>query len=173
MAGRTHEDPRKRWTGDQTTFQRVYDVLVGTADAVSARQFAEWAECSENGARGALEQLVEMGIAQRTDSRPAGYRRNPSYVRWKRVETLVREHDESELRARLEDLLETDRALQERYGVPGPDAVTVPDDPTEGHDELHERWEDLTEWRTIRRDVPLLKRAVQRLASSNDGRARV
>ncbi|MFC4248006.1 hypothetical protein ACFOZ7_13820 [Natribaculum luteum] len=167
------DDPAAQWSADRTTFQRIYDVLVGTTNTASAQQFAEWADCSENGARQALEQLVEMGIAERATARPALYRRNPSYFRWKRVETLAREHNTSDLRARLEELLEADQGFQEKYGVPDPDAVVVADDPDESHEELHDRWEDLTEWRTTRRDITLLKRAVQRAESSNNDRARV
>lgn len=167
-------DAATDWTDDRTTFQRVYDVLVGTTDPASAQRFAEWADCSENGARRALEQLVEMGIATRTESRPATYRRNPSYFRWKRIERLADDHDASELRERLEKLLSEDRELQEKYGVPDPDAVTVDEGTAaEDHEKLHERWNDLSEWRTIRRDITLLQRAVQRAESRNDGRARV
>lgn len=164
--------PAESPTGDRTTFQRVYDLLVGTTDPASAQQFASWADCSENGARRALEQLVEMGIADRSNERPALYRRNPSYFRWKRVETLTRDHSTSELRARLEDLIDADREFQEQYGVPEPEAV-VPDDSIETHDTLHDRWEDLTEWRTVRRDITLLKRAVRRAESTANGQAGV
>jgi len=163
-------DPSKQWDADRTTFQRVYDILVGTTDPVSAQQFAEWARCSETGARQALEQLVEMGIAERTGTRPAQYQRNPSYFQWKRVETLAREHSAGELRSRLAELIEADQDLQETYGVPDPDAVVVSDYPVEDHEALHDRWDDLTEWRTIRQDITILKRAVQRAESPNDGR---
>ncbi|AEH35980.1 DUF7342 family protein [Halopiger xanaduensis] len=167
------DDSTADWADGRTTFQRVYDVLVGTTDSASAGQFAEWAECSENGARAALEQLVEMGIATRTDSRPATYRRNPSYFRWKRIERLADDHDASELRARLEELLADDRALQEKYDVPDPDAVPVDETAVADHEKLHERWDDLSEWRTIRRDITVLQRAVQRAESRNGDRARV
>ncbi len=173
MAG--PEDGREpqtdRWKADRTTFQRVYDVLVGTTDPASAQQFAEWADCSENGARRALEQLAEMGIATESEGRPVSYRRNESYFRWKRVERLVADHDESDLRDRLETLLAEEQEFQDRYGVPEPDAVVYED--IENHDELHDRWDDLTEWRTIRRDITLLSRAVQRSGSNADSRARV
>lgn len=163
-------DPSHQWDSDRTTFQRVYDVLVGTTDPVPAKQFGTWAHCSETGARQALEQLVEMGIAKRTGTRPVQYARNPSYFQWKRVESLAREHSVGELRDRLEALINADQELQETYQVPDPDAVAAGDDPAEDHETLHTRWEDLTEWRTIRRDITLLKRAVQRAASSNDNR---
>ncbi|ARS89520.1 DUF7342 family protein [Natrarchaeobaculum aegyptiacum] len=163
-------DPSARWQSDRTTFQRVYDVLVGTTDPASAQQFATRADCSENGARQALEQLVEMGIADRTDTRPRQYVRNESYLRWKRVETLAREHSIGELRSRLDDLITADSELQDRYDVPDPNAVVVSDDPDTDHETVHERWDDLADWRTIRRDIPILKRAVRRAESASDGR---
>lgn len=166
----TASEPSARWHSDRTTFQRVYDVLVGTTDPASAQQFANWADCSENGARQALEQLVEMGIADRTDTRHRQYARNESYLRWKRVETLAREHSVSELRSRLDALITADSELQAKYEVPDPDAVVVPDDPDTDHEAVHERWDDLTDWRTIRRDIPILKRAVRRAESAGDGR---
>jgi len=166
----TSSDSTNQWESDRTTFQRVYDVLTGTSKPVSAQQFSEWAVCSENGARQALEQLVEMEIAEQTETSPALYRRNPSYFEWKRVERLAREHSSGELRARLEDLLETDQKLQEKYGVLDPGAVVVTDDPAEDYDMLHDRWGDLTEWRTVRQDITMLKRAVRRTETGCHGK---
>ena len=163
----------EHWKADRTTFQRIYDVLTGTTAPATVGQFAKWADCSENGARKALDQLVEMGIGERTGTRPATYRRNRSYFRWKRVEALARDHRPRELRDRLGELIDSDRNLQEKYGVPDPDAVTAAGDVVVDHEALHERWDDLTEWRTIRRDIVILRRAVNRAESRRDERARV
>jgi predicted ArsR family transcriptional regulator len=157
-----------RWQDERTTFQRVYDVLVGTQSFLTAQEFADRAECSETAARNALEQLAEMGVAERRDGRPARYRRNDSYFRWKRVESLAREHSPDELQERLDDLIATDKEFQDEYGVPDPAAVSTADLPVDDHDALHERWEDLSEWRTVRRDIRLLRRAVERTRSSAD-----
>ena len=151
-----------RWQDERTTFQRVYDVLVGSQSFLTAQEFAERAACSETAARNALEQLAEMGVAERRDGRPARYRRNDSYVRWKRVELLAREHSPDELKDRLDDLVAEDEASQDEYGVPDPDAVSTADLPVDDHDAIQERWEDLSEWRTVRRDIKLLRRAVER-----------
>lgn len=166
-----HIEASDQWRSDRTTFQRVYDVLAGTTEPVAAAQFAEWADCSENGAREALAQLVEMGVAERSESRPVTYRRNPSYFRWKRVERLARDHSPTEIRSRLDELIDADQELQHQYDVPDPDAVAE-DDPIEDHDTLHDRLDDLSEWRTIRRDIVVLRRALQRAESDVDERAR-
>jgi len=157
-----------RWREDRTTFQRVYDVLVGSTAFLTAGEYAERADCSETGAREALEQLAEMGIADRRDGRPAAYRRNGSYFRWKRVESLAREHGADELRERVDDLIAKDESFQAEYGVPDPGAVSTGDVPVDDHEELHERWEDLSEWRTVRRDIRILRRAVERTETRVD-----
>jgi hypothetical protein len=162
---------RDGWTEERTTFQRVYDLLVGTREFLSAAAFAERADCSETAARGSLDQLTEMGIALRREGRPTTYRRNDSYFEWKRVESLAREHAPEELRARVDDLVDREAAFRERYGVPGPDAVTSADLPDD-HAALEDRWDDLREWRTVRRDVRILREAVQRADRLADDGAR-
>lgn len=157
---------------DRTTFQRIYDVLAGAEAFLTAGGYAERADCSETGAREALEQLVEMGVADRRDGRPAGYRRNAAYFRWKRIESLVDEHGADELRERVDELIAEDEAFQEEYGVPGPGAVSTDDVPVDDHEKLHERWENLKQWRTVRRDIRVLRRAVERAETSVDGGVR-
>ena len=157
-----------RWQDERTTFQRVYDVLVGAQSFLTAQEFADRAECSETAARNALEQVAEMGVAERRDGRPARYRRNDSYFRWKRVESLAREHSSNDLKNRLEGLVAEDEAFQDEYGVPDPDAVSTADLSIDDHDTVHERWEDLSEWRTVRRDIKLLRRAVERVRGHAD-----
>lgn len=161
-----------RWREERTTFQRVYDVVVGTQSFQTAQTVADRAACSETGAREALEQLAEMGITERRGDHPVRYRRNDAYVTWKRIESLARDHRPDELRERVEALIEEDEEFQERYGVPDPDAVTDADLVTDDHDALHEHWEALGEWRTVRRDIRVLRRAVQRAETCPEDGAR-
>lgn len=157
-----------RWQDERTTFQRVYDTLVGTRSFASAGEFAERANCSETAARDALEQLIEMGIAERRDGRPATYCRNDAYLRWKRVESLAREHSRDELRERLEELVAEDDAFQKQYGVPSPDAVTTADLPVEDVQAADDRWAAVRTWHTVRRDIELVRRALDRVVGPVD-----
>ena len=165
--------PETRWAEERTTFQRVYDTVLGTQSFGAAAEFAERADCSETGAREALEQLVEMGIAERREGRPARYRRNDAYLTWKRIESLAGEHRPETLRARVEKLLDADESFREQYGVPDPDAVTDADFPTDDREAVHDYWDDLSEWRTVRRDIRVLRRAIQRAESRSEDGARV
>lgn len=154
-------DAADRCHEGRTTFQRIYDVVLGTQSTLTAAAAADWAACSETGARKALEQLVEMGIVRRHDGRPATYRRNDAYLTWRRVERLADEHRPIELRERVAELIAEDNQFQQRFGVPDPDVVTEADFPDD-HDALHDEWEALAEWRTIRRDLHVLRRAANR-----------
>ena len=151
-----------RWCKDRTSFQRVYDVLVGSQTFLTAQEFADRADCSETAAQDALEQLSDMLIAERQDGWPVRYRRNESYVRWKRAESLAHEHSHEELRDRIDELITEDETFREQYAVPHPDAVTTADLPVDAHEDVSGRWEDLSDWRTVRRDIRILRRAVDR-----------
>jgi hypothetical protein len=165
----TDTESTEAWQDDRTTFQRIYDLLVGTQTFRSASEFATQAHCSETGARRALEQLSEMRIAVRQEGRPTTYRRNDSYIQWKRIDALTQEHDDEELQDRIQNLILRDEDFQEKYDVPDPNAVSTTDLPVDAHDRLHERWDDLNEWRSIRRDIRLLRRAVDQSKSHVSG----
>lgn len=156
------EEARDRWKTDRTTFQRVYDVVTGTSDYTSASTIATHAECSDDGARDALSQLVEMGIAEKQEGRPTGYRRNDSYFRWKRIEELAESHTVGELHSRIDELIEEDEAFQTRFDVPSPDAISPTMFELTDHDEIHEQWEAVSQWRSVRHDIELLQQAAHR-----------
>ncbi len=160
-----------QWAENRTTFQRVYETVLGTTEYVSVGTVAQRATCSETAARGALEQLVEMGIAERRDSRPAVYRRNGSYTTWRRVESLAEEHDTETLRVRLADLVDEEQSLRDQFDAPEPDAVSTANLPVGDHEAVERRWEALSEWRTVRRDIRVLRRAVERAGATDDGTA--
>ena len=163
-------EAQRQWKGERTAFQRVYDVMTGVTDYARASDIAERVDCSPDGARNALSQLTEMGVVDQRGSRPAEYRRNESYFEWKRVETLADEHSRAELRERLDDLLEEDTDLQQSFGVPDPAAASVARIEEDDHAAVHDRLESLSRWRTVRRDIELLQRAVSRAdARQRDG----
>lgn len=163
------EGARARWREERTTFQRVYDVISGPTGYLTAKTIGERAECSTDGARAALSQLVEMGIAERRGDRPTEYRRNESYFRWKRVETLARTRSTTDLREEVETLLEEDRSFQERFEAPDPDAVSPALFEGVDHERIHEQWDAITRWRSVREDIELLQRAIHRVARESEG----
>jgi len=161
-------DSRSQWTAERTTFQRVYDVVTTLSTYETASGIAEQASCSADGARNALTQLGEMDIVESRGSRPAEYRRNESYFRWKRIEDLAREHSPSELRARIDELIEEDDTLQERFDAPSPAAVSPYEFGDVDHETIHDRWDALSRWRSIRHDIEVLQQAAHRAEQRRD-----
>ncbi|SEH68871.1 hypothetical protein SAMN05192561_1385 [Halopenitus malekzadehii] len=160
-------DAKTRWTSERTTFQRVYDVMTGVSDYATAADVAERARCSADGARNALAQLVEMGIVERRDGRPAEYRRNDSYFRWKRIEELAREHSATALRSQVADLLEEDEEFRDRFDATDPDSIPPATFEITDHDAIHDRFAALSRWRSVRHDIDVLQRAAHRAEQRN------
>ena len=155
-------DAHNRWEEERTTFQRVYDVMTGVSEYATASDIADRARCSDDGARDALTQLVEMGIVEQRDGRPAEYQRNEAYFRWKRIEELASEHSPSTLRSQIDALVEEDKSFQERFDAPSPNAISPTAFETIDHDDIHDRWEALSRWRSVRHDIEVLQQAAHR-----------
>ncbi|QKY20689.1 hypothetical protein B4589_009975 [Halolamina sp. CBA1230] len=168
--GALPEDARQQWEAERTTFQRVYDVVTGTAEYTTATEIADRAACSTTGARDALSQLVEMRIAEQRGDRPTEYRRNDSYLRWKRIERLAEDHTAAALREELDALVEEDESLQERFDAPDPDAVSPAVFDDADHEGVHDRWDALSRWRTVREDLGVIQRAIHRAERNTDDR---
>lgn len=164
MPDRSPSESTGASTDDRTVFERVYDVVTATTTPTPVSVIAQSADCSETGARRILRQLVELGIATERGTRPVEYRRNESYFEWKRIEALASDHSESTLRDRFETLRTEDEEYQAEFGVPSPETVTDemgPQDP-------EERWQTLRDWETVRRDIRLVRRALDRTITSAD-----
>lgn len=162
-------EAQAQWRAERTTFQRVYDVITGITDYTTATALSERADCSADGARSALSQLVEMGIAEQRGNRPTEYRRNESYFRWKRVETVARDYSVAELREQIDTLLEKDQAWSDRFDAPDPDSISPALFEDIEHETIHERWEGLTRWRSVRRDLKILQHAIHRAEQDTEG----
>lgn len=163
------ESAQRQWREDRTTFQRVYDVLTGVTEYKEVDTIADRAACSVDGARNALRQLLEMGIATKRGTRPAEFRRNDSYFRWKRIETLADEHSPSHLRERLTALIDEDTQFQEQFAVPDPNAVPSTQLSGTDHERVHEQLASLSRWRTVRYDIELLQEAITRAERDQHG----
>ena len=111
---------RESWDVERTTFQRVYDVLVGVHEATSVAQFARWADCSETGARSPLEQLTEMGSHSVVR---VGRPNTDATTRTSAVDGSKRSRasiPSEELRRSVEDLVERDDELRGKVRRSGP-----------------------------------------------------
>ncbi|GAB3018206.1 DUF7342 family protein [Natronobiforma cellulositropha] len=151
--------------GDRTR-DDFFDAALGLESPATTSEVAELAGHGVDAAREYLEWFERIGIViQRTDS-PATYERNQAYLDWRRVQTLRREYTQEALL----DLLETDAeraaALRAEFDAPAPDAVSLTAYSAETGHSIEETWDRLSTWRTVRRRIALLERA---LTESGDG----
>jgi hypothetical protein len=160
------ERRREAWDEGKTTRDRVYEVAIQLSDPGSAATVAERARCSADAARDHLDWFAEVGIVGRTEGRPATYRRNEAYFAWKRANELRERLDEEDRRERLDALTMEDREYRDRFDADAPGEVDAFE--AASHAELHRVWEELAEWRTVRRELRLLERA-RRDARARDG----
>jgi flagellar basal body rod protein FlgC len=142
--------------------------MSGLGEYTQVREIAKHADCSTDGARDALRQLVEMGVVETRGSRPVEYRRNAAYFRWKRIETLASEHTPDELKTKIDTLVTEDASFQDQFDATDPDAITPALLEDRSHEAVHETLETVARWRTIRDDLTVLRRAAYRAAQNRD-----
>ncbi len=150
------------WDPNKTTRDRVYEVAIQLYEPATTSEVADRADCSTDAARQHLDWLADVGIVARDTTRPTTYCRNESYFEWRRVEGLRREYTREELLDRLEDLTGDEQTYRGRYDAAHPedvDALEVAEESASTDLSVHEVWQDLSDWRAVRRELRLLERA--------------
>jgi predicted ArsR family transcriptional regulator len=155
------EAEREQWEEGKTVKERVYESAIVLHEPTTVSAVAERARCAPASARKHLEWFAEMRIVERVDDgQPARFRRNEAYFRWKRADSLRREHTVEELTDRLDALVERDRSYQECYGVADPGAVSAVEHAERGDlDVLESVWADVDDWLTVREDQRVVEQA--------------
>lgn len=95
-----------------------------------------------------------------TDS-PATYERNQEYLNRRRVQRLREQYNADELLEFLTAAAEREDSFAEAFGVDAPDEVAITAYASGAGRSVESVWEDLSTWKTIRRRIALLERALQ------------
>lgn len=148
---------RREWDEGKSTRDRVYETAIQLYEPTTVEEVARRSDCSEGAARDHLEWFANRGIVEVIDGRPKRYVRNQAYFDWKRADELRRHHTDAELQELLEELDAQERAFRDTYGVAHPNEVEATD--VADYGDLHEVWEDMGDWKTIRRRMRLIERA--------------
>ena len=136
------------------------DAVLGLDSPATAKEVAELAGHGVDAAREYLEWFERMGIVTQVTASPMTYERNQAYLNWRRVQELQREYPSEELLALLQTAVKRTEAFEAEFGVDAPDAVTISDYASTTGQTVEAVWERLTAWRTARRRVELLERAL-------------
>lgn len=152
---------REEWTGQNDTFGRVYQTLLGCKEYAHADEIADIAGCSLKSAQKHLNRLVQMGVAERAH----GYRRNEGYLEWMKAKEIADNLSEEDIIERVRQLESRASKLETEFGSDGPNTASVYE--VESDDAMHERMKSISEWRSIERDISLYELARQII--QNDG----
>ncbi|QLH76906.1 hypothetical protein HZS55_06160 [Halosimplex rubrum] len=152
--------PEELVAGDRTR-DDFFDAVLGLDSPATANEVADRAGHGVDAAREYLGWFERLGVvAQVTDS-PATYERNQEYLNWRRVQRLRDQYTEDELIDLLEKTAKRDEAFAEEFGAESPDAVTITAHAAHTDRSIEEVWRDVSAWRTVRRRISLLERALQ------------
>lgn len=151
--------PEELIRGDRTR-DDFFDAVLALDSPSTAGDVAELAGHGVDAAREYLDWFERMGIVTRVTDSPATYERNQEYLNWRRVQSLRREHSTGELLDLLKAESERAEALSEEFGAQSPDDVSISRRAGETNRSIEAVWERLSAWRTARRRVALLERAL-------------
>lgn len=162
------DDELESWVQTRDTRHRIKQVMAGIREPKPVSHIAERARCSSKTARKHLEELVDERIVSKTDDpQGARYRRNDEYFVWRRAHQLSVEHSEAELLDQLEDLKNREETHRNRFDAELPGNVVFPPEDA-SHDEIHEMWEALTSWETLRNDIQRYREALRMARNRSD-----
>ncbi|OTF01703.1 hypothetical protein [Halorubrum sp. SD683] len=152
-------DPAELVRGGRTR-EDFLNAVLGLSAPATVSEVADRAGHGVDAAREYLEWFERMGIVTRVTESPATYERNQSYLNWRRVQRLREEYTTEELLTFLESETERVDAFVDEYGVDSPDEVSISERTTGSDRSVSAVWAELSEWRTARRHVRLLERAL-------------
>jgi hypothetical protein len=153
--------------GDRTR-DDFFDAVLALDSPATASEVADLAGHGVDAAREYIEWFDRMGIITQVTESPATYRRNQEYLNWRRAQQLREQYATEELLDFLKAEMERDDTGAETFGVDSPDAVSIAAHASETSRSVEAVWEDISAWKTTRRRIALLERA---LTTGSDGSA--
>lgn len=144
----------------ERTRDDFFDAVLGLDEPATASEVADLAGHGVDAAREYLEWFERLGIVTRVTESPATYRRNQAYLNWRRVQRLREAYSSEELVTFLQRETEREREFGKRFDLESPEAVSITGHASETDRSIEEVWEDVSAWRTTRRRISLLERAL-------------
>lgn len=158
--------PEKLLRGNRTR-DDFFDAVLALDSPATANDVAELAGHGVDSAREYLDWFERMGVVTQVTESPATYERNQEYLNWRRVQKLRQEYATEELLDLLKTESERAETLKREFDVESPDKISVSRYANETDRSIEDVWERLSAWKTARRRVTLLERALT--TESGDG----
>jgi hypothetical protein len=145
--------------GDRTR-DDFFDAVLGLSSPATASDVAELAGHGVDAAREYLEWFEQLGIVTKVTDSPATYQRNQAYLNWRRARQLRQEYSDDQLLTFLTEETGREETYCEQFGVESPEAVSISEHASETGQSITEVWEAVSAWKTARRRISLLERAL-------------
>lgn len=163
-------DPTDLVRGERTR-DDFFDAALALDEPATVEEVAELAGHGRDAAREYLDWFERMGMVERVGERPATYRLNREYLVWRRVQRAKRDYDAEELVAMLDAEAERDEEFAAQFGAERPDRVRLSAHANSAGTSVEAAWRDLSAWRTTRRRIEILERALaDEVGSASDRR---
>jgi hypothetical protein len=144
----------------ERTRDDVFDAVLQLNEPATVTDVAERADHGPDATREYLEWFERMGIVKNVGTSPATYRLNREYLTWRRVDHIRDEYSPNEIIDRLADETDRENEFTARFGVESPDQVCITDYAANTEMSIADVWMHLCDWRTTRRRITLLERAL-------------
>lgn len=144
----------------ERTRDDFFDAVLQLDTPATVGDVAELADHGTDAAREYLDWYERMGIVTQVTESPATYRLNREYLTWRRVQRVKEAYDPGELVEFLEAASERDQEYAEEFGTDSPEEVSPAERAAESGESIEEVWEALSAWKTTRRRVDILERAM-------------
>lgn len=152
-------DPEDVVRSDRTR-DDFFDAVLGLDKPATVSEVADLAGRGVDAAREYLEWFERLGIVTQVTETPATYRRNQEYLNWRRAQQFREEYSPDELVTFLENETEREETYSDRFDAESPDAVSITAHASVTDQSIEDVWEDLSAWKTTRRRIALLERAL-------------
>lgn len=152
-------DPKDLVRGERTR-EDFFDAVLGLDSPATVGDVADLAGHGVDAAREYLDWFERMGIVTRVTESPTTYERNDEYLRWRRVQRLRKQYTTDELLSHLDAERARDEDFAATFDADSPDAISITAHASATGQSAEDIWEDLSSWRTTRRRIDLLERAI-------------
>lgn len=158
--------PPEELVRGERTRDDFFDAVLQLNEPATVDDVATLADHGSDAAREYLNWFERMGIVTRVSDSPATYQLNREYLIWRRVQRVCDAYETEELLDLLKAETERDRAYADYFEAESPDAVSLSENAAASDRSIEDVWESLSEWKSTRRRIAILERA---LANTDDG----
>jgi len=151
--------PQEIGSGERI-LEAFFDAVLGLDSPATASEVADLAGHGVDAAREYLEWFERLGIVTQVTDSPVTYKRNQAYLNWRRVQSLRTNYTTKELLDLLETETERVETLAGEFDARTPDEVSIAQSAAATGQSVAEVWELLSAWKTARRRIALLERAL-------------